>query len=595
MAKASRSLLIAAAPLALLGVAPAPPPADPRLDPERLLAGACGGRSAQPQALRARIALAMAMAPDVPRAAAATATGDVPLVDGLDAVSLPITTSSAEAQRLFNQGLALTYGFNHDGAIRSFRAAQARDPGCAMCFWGEANAFGPNINAPMDPAATAATLKALERAMALREWAQPWERALIEALATRYSADPAAERPALDMAYAQAMRRVAAAHPAHDDIAVLAAEAIMDTRPWDYWEADGRTLRPEIAPAIALVEGVLARTPDHPQAIHLYIHLVEASATPERAEAAADRLARPLTPGTGHLVHMPAHIYQRVGRHRDSIALNLAAAKADEAWLAVSDEAGAYRFGYYPHNVHFIVTSAQLGGDKATALDQSARLQRILGVEVAMALPWVHVIHAAPAFAHAQFSAPAEILAQPAPDARLPYAVAMWRYSRAVAHALGRDAAGVERELAAMRKLRADTDWKPMVDAGVPMPTLIELAEHVAQGRLAMAQGRPAEAVRHFGRAAALEGDIAYTEPPFWYYPVRQSLGAAQLAAGDVAAARQSFMAAVAQAPGNGWALWGLAEAQRRAGDREGLRATQAALERAWLGADRDALTLARL
>jgi tetratricopeptide (TPR) repeat protein len=519
--------------------------------------------------------------------------GSVPLIAGLSNVSLLVTTSKSKAQQYFNQGLALTYGFNHDGAIRSFRAAQALDPECAMCFWGEAFAHGPNINAPMDPAANAKAVAAAERAVSLRDSATSWERDLIGAIALRYT-NTEADRPALDLNYAKAMQRVAAAHPDNDDVAVLAAEAIMDTRPWDYWEADRRTPKGDIGTAVKMVEGVLSRNPNHAQAIHLYIHLMEAS-RPENAEAASDRLAKPLMPGAGHLVHMPAHLYHVLGRYRDAIKANVAAAKADESWLAQSDEAGIYRYGYYPHNVHFIVTAAQLGGDKATALDQSARLRGILGVEVAVALPWVQVIYAAPYFAHAQFSSPAEILAQPAPDKRLPYATGMWHYSRAVAAALKNDPAGAEQEIAAMRKLRMEANFKSMVDAGVPAPDLLELAEEVAFGRIAYIQTRYSDAAEHFTRAAAIEDRIPYMEPPFWYYPVRQSLGAAQLAMGQPDAARQSFMAALVRAPNNGWTLYGLAEAQRQMKDRPALRVTNAALDRAWLGNDRSALQLIRL
>ena len=524
----------------------------------------------------------------------ASADGSIPLIPGLDKVGLPITTKSSKAQQYFNQGLALTYGFNHEGAIRSFRAAQALDPNCAMCFWGEAYAHGPNINAPMDSLANAKAISAAQQAMKLRDQATAWERDLIAPIAVRY-ADGEADRPALDLAYAKAMQQAAAAHPENDDIAVLAAEAIMDTRPWDYWEADRKTPKGDIGTAIQMVETVMSRTPNHPQAIHLYIHLMEASATPERGEAPADRLAKPLMPGAGHFVHMPAHLYHVLGRYSDSINANIAAAKADEDWLSKTSDSGIYRYGYYPHNVHFIITAAQLGGDKATALNQSAKLRGILGVDVAILLPWVQVIYAAPYFAHAQFSSPAEILAQPAPDERLPYATAMWHYARAVAAALKNDAATVESEISAMRNIRTNVDFQSMVSAGVPATDLIELAEEVAFGRIAYAQRRFADASEHFTRATVIEDRMPYMEPPYWYYPVRQSLGAAQLAMGQPDAARLSFMAALARAPNNGWALYGLAESQRQMNDRPAMRGTRAALDKAWLGSDRSALRLIRL
>lgn len=557
------------------------------LDPIEQLRFLCGGGPARGAMIRSRLQLA--------EAAKVPAGGETAaLIEGLAAIAFPITSADGQAQAYFNQGLALAYGFNHDAAIRAFRTAQSRDPACAMCFWGEAYARGPNINAPMDPKAAESTLAAQDRAMDLRGRASPRERALIEALARRYSADPKLERAALDNAYADAMEEVSTRFPQDDDIAILAAEAAMDTQPWDYWEADRRTPKGRIGATIARVEHVLARNPNHPQAIHLYIHLLEASAMPEKAEAAADRLAAPLAPAAGHLVHMPGHLYYRIGRFKDSIQVNIAAAKADEAYLRTADDQGIYRYGYYPHNVHFIVTSAQMGGDKATAIGQARRLQQVLGVDAALAMPWVQAIWAAPYFAHAQFSSPAEILAQPAPDPRMPYVTGMWRYSRAVGHALRRDRKAVERELGELRRIHDRADFESMTAGGVPARDLLQLAEYAARGRLALASGNPRAAIDQYRAAIAIEDRIPYMEPPFWYYPVRQSLGAAQLASGDAAAARQTFLETLARSPNNGWALYGLAEAQRRLGDRSGRRSTLAAFDRAWLGTRAD-LSLKRL
>lgn len=590
-----RCLLLATAGLALSSASPPgslPAAAFDQFDPLAQLRAMCGSGQARGLQLRDRLQIASAGIAALGTPPSATL---LPTLDpGLSAVRYPISSGSAEAQAWFNQGLALAYGFNHDGATAAFRMAQRRDPACAMCFWGEAYARGPNINAPMDPAAHRATRAALDRALALRALAPAHERALIEALATRYGADPQADRAPLDQAYADAMDRVARQFPADDDIAALAAEAAMDTQPWDYWEADRRTPKGRIGAAIARIEAVLARNPDHPQATHLYIHLLESSATPERAEAAADRLARPLVPAAGHLVHMPGHLYYQLGRFGDAMRVNVAAAKADEAYLRRADDNGIYRYGYYPHNIHFIVTSAQMAGDKTTAIAEAARLQRVLGIDVAVALPWVQVIWAAPYFAHAQLSSPAEILAQPAPDARLPYVTAMWRYSRAVAQALRRDMRGFEAEVAELRRIRDTVDFGVMSTAGVPAAELLTLAEHVARGRLAYAADRPAEAVRHYQAAIAIEDGIPYAEPPYWYFPVRQSLGAAQLASGDVVGARLTFLEALARSRGNGWALFGLAEAQRRLGEHTGRKSTLAAFDRAWLGS-RDSIALSRL
>ncbi|PTQ11583.1 hypothetical protein CLG96_09140 [Sphingomonas oleivorans] len=589
-----KSLALAAAAMLLTSVTPVAAPSFSaemlgRLDPSPQLGSICGRQGMRGQALRARLQLAAAYQP-----APAMSDDPVTLLPGLGNIRFRISTANDMAQRYFDQGLALTYGFNHAEAIRSFREAQRLDPRCAMCWWGEALAHGPNINAPMAPEVIARAVVASGRASTLKRGATPVERALIDALALRYSDDPKADRAALDRRYADAMLDVARRFPQQDDVALLAAEAVMDTRPWDYWEGDGRTPKGKIGEAIGLVETVLARSPDHPQAAHLYIHLMEASAEPARAEAAADRLARPLAPNAGHLVHMPGHLYFRVGRFADSIRVNVAAARVDEAYLARSKEAGIYRFGYYPHNVHFIVTSAQMAGDMETAIREARRLRAILNTDVSAAMPWVQPVDAAPYLAYAQFASPAEIFALPPPDARLRYATAIWHYARAVARAQQRDDDGFATELAAIREIRETTDFKPMEDQLVPASQLLRLAELVAAGRRAYAHGRYEEAVVLYEQAASLEDGIRYMEPPFWYYPVRQSLGAALFRAGRLKDARQAFLAALAQSPNNGWVLFGLAATHRALGDRVSAAAAETALERAWLG-DRRWLRMDRL
>jgi tetratricopeptide (TPR) repeat protein len=560
-----------------------------QLDPSLQMLKLCGGSRTQGTLLRNQLQFAMAtMHSTLPAESPPT------LVQGLDNVHYRISTSSALAQRYFDQGLALIYGFNHAEAIRYFRHAQRLDPKCAMCWWGEAFAHGPNINAPMDPEVNARAIEASSKALSLKSGVSPAEQALIEAVATRYSANPAADRAVLDKAFAERMLSVASGFPDDDTIAVLAAEAVMDTQPWDYWEADRQTPKGRMTEAIALVERVLARNPDHPQADHLYIHLVEASANPGRAEQYADRLAKPLVPAAGHLVHMPGHLYYRLGRFKDAIRVNVEAARVDEDYLRSSKEAGLYRFGYYPHNVHFIVTSAQMAGDMRTAITEARKLSAILNTDLTAKMPWVQPVDAAPYFAYAQFASPAEILALKAPDARLPYVTAIWRYARAIAFARKKDRKGVAREVAAIRKIRETTDFKPMVDQLVPAPDLLRLAEIVAQARLAYARSRYTEAVDLYREAAKVEDGIRYMEPPFWYYPVRQSLGAALYRSGDYNRARQAFLEALAQAPNNGWALYGLMETQRATGDRTGVAASQAALQNAWLG-DQRWLTMDRL
>ncbi|PAL25639.1 hypothetical protein [Sphingopyxis sp. GW247-27LB] len=556
------------------------------LDPGRLATLFCGARRAGATLAHDLLAAAAVAAP-------ASRVGPIPLFPDLTASPFPASTRDDQARRYFSQGLLLTYGFNHAGAVRSFREAQRRDPGCAICWWGEAVALGPNINAPMDDRDHGAALAAVERAMALRGEASPMERALIEAVARRYSADPAADRAALDARYADAMLDVARRFPADDDVAVLAAEAAMDTTPWNYWEGDKRTAVGRAGEAVRLIETVLRRNPAHVQANHLYIHLMEAS-DPQRAEAAADRLSNPAAPSAAHLVHMPGHIYQLRGRHADSIRVNVAAARADEAFIRSAGDQGLVRYGYYPHNIHFIVTSAQMAGDMGTAIREARRLRTVLDPATSARIAWIQAIDAAPYFAMAQFADAKAILAMPAPDARLAYPAAMRHYARAVAYARLRNRAGFDGEIAAMARIGSSDALKDMIAQGVPADELIRLAERVARGRFAAARGRPDDAVAFYRQAIEIEGRIPYQEPTYWYYPVRQSLGAALFQARRYGEASDAFRAALTQAPNNGWALYGLSRSEAAQGRKLEAAAADKALAKAWLG-DRRWLRMDRL
>ena len=546
------------------------------LDPSRIAQTLCGARRAG-SALASELLIASAIA------APASNALPIPLYADLTNSRFPLTTANAQARRYFSQGLLFAYGFNHSGAVRSFREGQRLDPRCAMCWWGEAVALGPNINAPMDERDREAALDAMDRAMALRDRVSPMERALIEAVALRYSRDPAADRAALDAAYADAMLEVARRFPADDDVAVLAAEAAMDTTPWNYWEADKKTPVGRSGEAVRLVEAVLARNPAHVQAAHLAIHLLEAS-DPRRAEAAADRLASPLAPSAAHLVHMPAHIFYARGRYADAMRVNVAAARADEAYIRSADDHSLVRYGYYPHNIHFIVASAQMAGDMGTAIREAKRLRTVLDPDTSAKIAWIQAIDAAPYLAMAQFAAPGAILAMPEPDTRLPYAKAMRHYARAVAHAELRNRAAFDGEMAAMDKLAKSGAFADMIEQGVPAPDLLALAQAVARGRFASLSGRHAEAADFYRTAIGLESKIPYQEPPYWYYPVRQSLGAALFLAGRYGEASQAFRDALVQAPHNGWALYGLARSEEAQGHKPEAAAARQAFSKAWLG-----------
>ncbi|MDK2766551.1 MAG: hypothetical protein KYX69_02410 [Sphingomonas sp.] len=548
------------------------------LDPTRAGRLACRGLDASKSVLASRLALARAFAETHPGA-----TRTPGLYSGIAPSDLPLGDISSAARAWFDQGLALSYGFNHAAAIRAFRRAQQLDPSCAMCWWGEAMANGPNINAGMDDAQNRAALRAIAKARQLAATANPAIRQLIAAQAARYSSAPGADRAALDMAYAKAMLAAARAYPRSDDLAVLAAESAMNTSPWNYWEDAAGKPRPLIGDAVALIETVMARSPRHPQASHLYIHLLELP-QPKKAEAAADRLRTSGPAALGHLVHMPAHIYYRLGRYADSIAANAEAVAADEAYLREAGDDGLVRYGYYPHNVHFLLASAQMTGDAATILRQTARLAEIVDIDSGRELYWVQAIYAAPYFALAQYAPRAEALARTASLHPLAYVEAMRRYARAVAHAPDTDATAFDTEIAAMQRLATSPDVVKMEAGGFPAPLIVRLAIDVAKGRRAMAQSDPDAAIAHFARAAELQKAIPYSEPPFWYYPVTQSLGAAYYQAGRYSEAKGAFLAALFEAPNNGLALYGLAQTERKLGNVVEAAAADRAFATVWQG-----------
>ncbi len=515
------------------------------------------------------------------------------LLDGLGTLSWPVTTSSPQAQALFDQGLRLSYAFNHGEARRAFRKAQSLDPACALCFWGEALVLGPNINWPMEPDANAPALAALRQAQAHAAHVTDRERALIDALARRYAEDAPADRKALDAAYADAMAAVARRFPDDAQIAVLMAEAMMNLTPWDYWADAGRTPKGRTADIVATLGRVLASDPEHPGAIHYYIHMIEASDRPERAEPYADRLGR-LMPAAGHLVHMPSHIYYRVGRYRDSLEANRGAVAADEAYLAKVRATGIYSGAYYPHNIHFLMVSAQMAGDGPTVVASADKLARTVTEEAARTIPWVQPIKAAPYFAHAQYSAPATVLALPDPGDALAYVKGLWHYARGVALAAQGNAAEAGREAEAIDAIVRTTDFSGLDAAGIPAGNIATLSRHVVLARIAQARGDLETALVEFRNAAAIEDTLSYMEPPYWYYPVRQSLGAVLLQTGQVEEAEQAFRASLTKTPHNGWALYGLTEALKAQGRTAEAEQTAERLARAWAG-DRGQLALNRL
>jgi tetratricopeptide (TPR) repeat protein len=522
------------------------------------------------------------------------ADSDPPLWEGLGSITYKVTTANSDAQKFFDQGMRLAYAFNHDEARRAFRKAQRLDSNCAMCFWGEALVLGPNINLPMQPDAVPLAFAAIQKAQRLANSARPHEQALIAALSKRYVASATSDRAALDAAYAAAMAEVAAQFPDDNEIAVLYAESVMDLSPWNYWQKGGAVPNPQSVPIVPTLERVLARDPNHTGAIHYYIHAVEASDRPERAEPYADRL-RGVIPNGGHLVHMPSHIYYRVGRYLDALKDNKAAAAVDESYLsATRAPMGMYRLGYYPHNVHFLLAAAQMAGDGPTVIAAADKLQAIIPDQVALKLPREHPAKAAPYLAHAQFSAPDEILALPDPGDKMPYVNAMWHYARGVAEVARQNLSGAAAEANAIADLLRTTDFSPYQAAGVPAQDVFKLAEVLVRGRTAQAQGDNEEAIARFEEAAALQDGLPYMEPPYWYYPVRQTLATAYMQASRLVEAEEQFQRALRRAPNNGWSYFGLAELYKARGATDDARQAEENLTSTWAG-DRSLLQLSRL
>ncbi|RJG11584.1 hypothetical protein D3872_18950 [Massilia cavernae] len=520
------------------------------------------------------------------------AEGKPPLYKDLGKLHVPISTRNAQAQAYFDQGMRLTFAFNHAEAARAFRAAQQLDPGCAICYWGEALVLGPNINAPMFPHAVAPAFAAAANAARLAAGASPAEQALIKAASLRYAATAPADRAPLDKAYADAMAEAARAWPNNDTIQVLYAESLMDLSPWDYWEAAGAKPKGRTADLVDALERVLERNPTHPGAAHYYIHAVEASTHPEKALPAARVLAKQI-PGAGHIVHMPSHIYYRVGMYKESLKSNLEAIAADEKYFSRSDSDPVYKGAYYPHNIHFVMVSALMGGDGKTALGAAAKLDKSLPAALVKDFGVLQPVKAAPYFSHVQFSSPDVLVSLPDPGPDLVLPKAMWHYARAVGFARKGALAEGAAEVDALAKLERTADFKPIADWGVPAKEIVHTARAVAAGRLADAKGDLPAAIKAYEEAIAVQDTLPYTEPPYWYYPVRQSLGAALMRGGQLDAAEQVFRTSLARTPSNGWALRGLIELYRKRGDAAALAAAQKRFDSTWLGSrDGPALSL---
>ncbi len=519
-------------------------------------------------------ALALFAAQDAPIA---------PLLNGLGTHEWKVTTDVPRAQEFFNQGLRLLYAFNHAEARRAFREAARLDPNLAMADWGEAMTLAPNLNAPMSADSARLAFQAIQAARRKAGSASRREQMLIDALAARFAADSPSDRAALDKAYAVAMARVVEAFPEDADVRTFYADAVMNTMPWDYWQKDGSP-KPETAKLLAALEAVMAAHPKHPGANHYYIHAIEASDNPDRALPSAEVLGA-LMPAAGHMVHMPAHIYLRVGRYADAAEANVRAIAADQDYLAQCQAQGLYPVSYYPHNLHFLWAAATLEGRKAVAIDAARQVAEKVPHHHAGALAWTADFPVTPWLAYVRFGMWTEILTTPAPPESAPYATGIWHYARGVAFvARGQlDRAAEERRAV---DVMAGHEAFTTTLKDTPLAGNLQIASRIIGGEMAARRGAVDEAVKLLREAVALEDAIPYNEPPVWHHPVRQILGGVLFDAGRAAEAEPIYREDLARVRENGWSLFGLARSLEAQGKTQDAAEVRLRFERAWRRAD---------
>lgn len=510
-----------------------------------------------------------------------------PLFEHLGAYTRPVSTRNSLAQRYFSQGLILTYGFNHAEARRSFLAALSLDPKCAMCAWGAGLVLGPNINLAMQESDNAEAYRMAQESQRLASGASAVERALIQALAVRYQPQWTSDRSALDRAYADAMRQVARQFPKDPDVLALFAESLMDLYPWNYWEAGG-VARAETTEAIAAIQQAIALQARHPGALHFMIHLME-EVRPEDGIAAADAL-RGLVPDAGHLVHMPGHIYLRVGRYADSLKINIEAGKADESYINQCQVQGFYAIGYHPHNWHFVAVSASMLGNREQAMLGAEKTGHLMHGKAygdpVMGLTVQH-FDMIPMMTAARLGMWDKVLAMPAPSQAGDYAAGLAHFARGLALAARGDGVAARAELAALQKILANPELaNAYVSVRNTAKGILAVGERYLAGDLLLRERQYDAAIATLRQAVVNEDALGYNEPEDWNNPARLLLGTAYLQAGQPANAEIAFRGDLMRHPGNGWALFGLERSLRALGNEAGAAEAQRRFAAAWSQAD---------
>jgi tetratricopeptide (TPR) repeat protein len=508
-----------------------------------------------------------------------------PIFDGLGHLHHPVTTNSPLAQKFFDQGLTFVYAFNHDEAAGSFKEAARRDPDMAMAYWGIALSLGPNINLPEDDERGKAAYEAIQKAKSLEPKVSEAERAYIDALAQRYAPD-GKMNDSLQTAYANAMRDVAKKNPDDPDAGALFAEAMMDLHPWNLWTADGKPVR-GTEELVATLEAVMKKYPDHLGANHYYIHAVEASPNPERALASANRLG-PMVPAAGHLVHMPAHIYIRTGDYQKSATANERAIKADRVYLRERDPKGMYSMMYYPHNIQFLWASCMMEGNSKCSFKASHDLDEVVyspeSLTMIKEMPMAEFTLPSRYFTEARFGKWDAILKEPAPAAEFTYTTGVWHYVRGLAFVAKKKFDEALQERKQLDAIAAATPEDHVVGFN-SAKKLLELGSDTLGGEIAAAQGKHDDAIALLQSAVAIQDALNYEEPPPWYYPVRETLGAELIAAGKTSDAEQVFRDDLKHNPENGWSLAGLV-ACLNARNADEASDVQSRFRKAWAHAD---------
>lgn len=510
-----------------------------------------------------------------------------PLFDGLDAINYPVETDNPEAQKYFNQGLLLAFGFNHAEAARSFYYATKLDPECAMCYWGYAYVLGPNYNAGMEDDNYQRAYEAIQKAKKAGSTSQK-EMALIHAMEKRYAAEPVEDRSSLDEAYTKAMKEVHQKYPDDENIAAIYAESIMNQHPWDLFDKQGNPKKwtPEI---IGLLENILEKNPRHPGANHFYIHAVEASNTPERANASAKAFDEGLVSGSGHLVHMPSHVYIRTGEYHKGTLANIRAVEADSIYVTQCHAQGAYPLAYYPHNYHFLAATATLEGNSEWAMIAANKLSQYVHPDLMQEPGWGTLQHyySIPLYVQVKLGQWDKLINSEFKTYNLPYLQAVKHYAKGMAFMANNDLKAAKEHLSKLEELAKDKSLEEVTIWDInSVSTLMQIASRVLKAEILANEEKHNESIALLKEAVEIEDSLNYDEPPDWFFSVRHHLGAVQIEAGKYQNAIATYEQDLKKLPKNGWAQHGLRLAYEYLNDDKNVRKTDELIKQSWKGAD---------